>query len=134
MLDETQNAAEVMPEIADKTWWRVGGDHNQRNTESILVVALEQRPNSWRLMIVPAAPVIPSDNESGVVPINFTVRTGWLVANGINNGCHPIRSTGVVGTSSVIGILAGRDNPADRSEITTSDVGQHIRRPEVHMV
>src|SRR5262245_31074180 len=134
MLDETQNAAEVMPEIADITYWRVGGDHNQRNTESILVVALEQRSNRWRLVIVPAAPVIPSDNDSGVVPINFPVRTRWVVANGIDNGCHPIRSTDVVGTSGVIGILAGWDNPADRPEITTPDVGQHIRRPEVDMV
>ena len=55
MFDETQNAAEVIPEIADKTCRGVGGDDNQRNAESILVVALGQRQNDWRLVIVPAA-------------------------------------------------------------------------------
>src|SRR4029077_15988809 len=134
MLDETQNAAEVMPEIVDVTCRRVGGDDKQRNAESILVVAFVQRQNGWWLVIVPAAPVIPGDKDKGVAPINFTVGTGWVVANGIDNGCHPIRSAGVVGTSGVIGILPGRNNPAHRSEITAPDVGQHIRRSEIHIV
>ena len=134
MLDETQNAAEVMPEIADISCRRVGGDNNQRNAESILVVALGQRQNGWWLVIVPAAPIIPSDKDRSIAPINFTVGTGWVVANGIDNGCHPSRSTGIVGISGVIGILPGRNNPAHRSEITVPDVGQHIRRLEIHMV
>src|SRR6267378_7140868 len=131
MLDETQNAAEVMPEIADISCRRVGGDNNQWNAESILVVAFVQRQNGWWLVIVPAAPIIPGDKDSGVVPINFTVGTRWVVANGIDNGCHPSRSTGIVGISGVIGILPGRNNPAHRSEITVPDVGEHIRRPEI---
>jgi len=61
MLDETQNAAEVIPEIADITCRRVSGDDNQRNAESILVVALGPRQNGWCLVIVPTAPIIPSD-------------------------------------------------------------------------
>src|SRR6267378_6063761 len=134
MLDETQNAAEVIPEIADKTCRRVGGDDNQRNAESILVVALGQRQNDWWLVIVPAAPIIPGDKDRSIAPINFTVGTGWVVSNGIDNGCHPGRSTGIVGISGVIGILPGRNNPAYRWEITAPDVGQHIRRPEIHMV
>src|SRR5262245_49796543 len=134
MLDETQYAAEVMPEIVDITCRCVGGDDNQRNAESILVVALAQRPNGWWLVIVPAAPIIPGDKDSGILPINFTIGTGWVVANGIDNGCHPSRSTGIVGISGVIGILSGRNNPAQRWEITAPDIGQHIRRPKIRMV
>ena len=134
MFDETQNAAEVMPEIVDIVCWRVGGDDNQRNAESILIVALGQRQNGWRLVIVPAAPIIPSNKDHSILPINFTVGTGWVVANGIDNGCHPGRSTGIVGISGVIGILPARNNPAQRSEITVADVGQHIPRVEIHIV
>jgi hypothetical protein len=134
MLDEAQDAAEVIPEIADITCRRVGGDDNQRNAESILVVALGQRQNDWWLVIVPAAPIIPGDKDRSIAPINFTVGTRGLVANGIDNGCHPSRSTGIVGIPGVIGILPGRNNPAQRSEITVANVGQHIRRSEIHMV
>src|ERR1700730_4636987 len=134
MLDETQNAAEVMPEIVDITCWRVGGDDNQWNAESILVVAFLQRQNGWWLVIVPAAPIIPSDNDRSIVPIYFTVGAGWVVANRIDNGCHPGRSTGIVGISGVIGILPGRNDPAHRPKITVPDVGQHIRRMEIHIV
>src|SRR5262249_10651925 len=102
--------------------------------ESMLVVALRQRQNGWWLVIVPAAPIVPSDKDSGIVPINLTVGTGWVVTNSIDNGCHPSRSTGVVGISGVIGILPGRNNPAHRPEITAGDVGQHIRGSEIHVV
>src|SRR5262249_10951076 len=73
VIDETQNAAEVMPEIVDIGCRREGGDDKQRNAESILVVALRQRQNGWWLVIVPAAPIVPGDKDSGIVPINFTV-------------------------------------------------------------
>src|SRR4026207_1469622 len=133
MLDETQNAAEVMPEIADITYRRVGGDDNQWNAESILVVAFVQRQNGRWLVIVPAAPAIPRDKDSGNVPINFPGWKRWGGANGIDKGCHPSRSAGVVRTSGVIGILPGRNNPAHCSKITVADVGQPIRRPELNM-
>src|SRR4029079_8143848 len=59
ILDETQNAAEVIPKIADKTCRRVGGDDDQRNAESILVVALGQRQNDWWILLVHTDPLIP---------------------------------------------------------------------------
>ena len=79
-LDEPDHAAEVLRRIADKPGGRVGGHHDQRHTESHLVAALWVRFDPWGFMIVPAAPIVPSDDDGRAVPIRAAIGVlAWAV-------------------------------------------------------
>ena len=73
MFDEPQDTAKVMPDVVYMSYRRVSGNHQQRNADPVLVVALGQRQNGRLLMIVPTAPVVPRDEDGCVVPIDFIV-------------------------------------------------------------
>src|SRR5215471_21632766 len=69
VLDESQNAAEVMPVVVYIALWRVCGNGEQRHAEPVLVRAWRAVDNGRRLVIVPASPVIPGNEYGRIIPI-----------------------------------------------------------------
>src|ERR1700722_5657456 len=78
-FNHAQHAAEVVLSIADETSRRIRRNHQQRNSKSILVIALAARRsarqlrNKWRRLIVrPSAPIVPRDYDGRVLPEGLT--------------------------------------------------------------
>ena len=71
-------------------------------------------------MIVPAAPLVPHDENCGRVP----ERT---FADGVHDVGDPLRA-GRASTRAVVGVPARRRHPGDRCQAAPSDVGDHARR------
>jgi hypothetical protein len=105
MLDEPQNRTKIMPKIVHVACRCIGGHDNQWNTESVLIVALHTVQDRRLLMIVPASPIIPSDDDRGVLPIAERLSIDGVgagaVADGVDNGSHPRGSATIVVASHV---------------------------------
>src|SRR5438046_8163973 len=69
MLHETDDTAEVMAVVIDVTGRSKSGNHNQRHAKTKLVPPLRRSQDGRRLMIIPASPVVPGNEDSGSVPI-----------------------------------------------------------------
>src|SRR5262249_27315123 len=131
-LNKPQNAAEIVADIADKARGRISGDDKQRDAKAILVVALVTRQNRRRLVVVPAAPIIPCDEYGSIVPVTHSVAV-IIVPDGIDNGCDPRRPASVAPTR-VIRILGRGNDPADGTKLAVGDILQDIGRPKVDIV
>jgi len=71
-------------------------------------------------MVVPAAPIIPSDDDRCIGPVR-------AVANRVHDRSNPRRSAGACGDACMVRILPGGDNPAHRGEGTVGDVVEYRR-------
>src|SRR5580704_3567863 len=131
MLNEAQNRTKIMPVIVHVACIRIGGDDNQWNTESVLIVALHTVQDRRLLVIVPASPVIPSDDDRGVLPIGERLSLHGVgagaVADGVDNGSHPGGSAAIV-AAGVVGVRRRRSDPSQIVEIAISKIGQYLRK------
>ena len=108
---EMQNAAELVLHVRNVTRLHdVGRDEQQRNAEAQLVVVAPV----WHDVVEEAAPVVPSDDDGGRIP----VRT---LPNGVHDGCHPRGAAGVA-VAGVVAVLAVRRHPGDRCQRAGLDV------------
>ena len=92
-LNEPRHAAEVLRQIADSLGGRVGGHYDQGHTESHLVTPIRVRSDRRGFMVVPAAPIVPGDNDRGVVPIRYLFAVNGVCAcalsDRVDDGRHP---------------------------------------------
>src|SRR4029077_8158345 len=73
LLDEPEDAAEVIPKVVNVSLRSVGRDYQQRYPEAVLIVALallRHRQQSRGLVIIPTSPVVPGNNDCRVLPIS----------------------------------------------------------------
>lgn len=89
VLDESQDATEIVALIIDVRRRGVRGNEDERNAKAVLVVALRLWQNGWRLVIVPTTPVIPQDKDGSVIPISLSIRTLRIIAQRVHDRCHP---------------------------------------------
>src|ERR1700722_15793795 len=119
LFDELQNAAELVlrvryvagaETVSDA---RVGGndDAGHANAEP---AKIELR---WRHIVVPAAPVVPKNDDRRRVPVR-------AAADRIDDRGHP-RGTGVVAAARMIRVLPIRRHPRDVGEPAALDVAQN---------
>src|SRR6516164_5838162 len=122
-LDEPQDATEVMGLLViDVVAGRESRDNDQRYAKTILVIALLAIQNGRGLVVVPATPIVPANQDSSVGPITVPSLTRCIVPDGINNGSHPGRPANRIRIPRVIGILSDRNHPAYLSKVTGADV------------
>jgi hypothetical protein len=69
VLEESQNGAKIVAIVVDISLRSVGRDKDKRNAETILVLVQPRLQNSRRFVVVPAAPIVPRDDNGGVVPV-----------------------------------------------------------------
>src|SRR6516225_10479831 len=101
---------------------RESRDNDQRYAKTVLVIALLAIQNGWSFVVVPAAPIVPANQDSSVGPITLPILTRCIVPDGINNGGHPGRPANCIRTPRMIGILSDRNHPAHLSKVTGADV------------
>src|SRR5271157_169718 len=77
-------------------------------------------------VIIPASPIVPSDDDGGVRPI-------LAIANGIDNRGYPGGSAAVVALG-VIGLGAVGDHPTHLRKLAVGDVHQDLRLRNDHIV
>src|SRR5208337_3377887 len=77
-------------------------------------------------MIVPASPIVPSDDNGGVCPI-------LAIANFVDNGGYPGGSAAVV-ARGVIGLGAVGDDPSHLRKLAVGDVLQDLRLRDNYIV
>src|SRR5208283_5704129 len=111
---------------------RVGRYHQQRDAETVLVVAFRLRQNSGLLVVVPAAPIVPRDEDGGVLPVSAVIVAGGTGADGVDDRRHPRGAAAVVGIR-VVRVHSGGNHPAHRTEITIANVLEHIGRRKIHI-
>src|SRR5579864_2429731 len=116
-----------MPLVVDQLLRRIRRDYDERHAKSVLIVAFRSRQDVRRLMVVPPTPVIPRDKDGRIVPIPVPVASG-VMSDRIHHARNPGRPAAIV-VVSVIGVLARRDDPADRPQITAVDVANHVGWP-----
>ncbi len=133
LFDEAQDSAEVQPVVVHVSRWGVSRDDDKRNPKAILVVALDSRQDSRRFVIVPAAPIVPCNDDCSVVPVNLTVAALRIVSHGVDNRCHPGRTAASVG-SRVIGILAVWHHPTNLGQVAGGDVVKYLRRSDKNLI
>lgn len=81
VFDKPEDAPEVRADIADVSRRSVGGDHQQRNAKAVLVVPLRLGQDGWGLMVVPTSPIIPCDQDGGVLPTIPRTATATLACS-----------------------------------------------------
>ena len=110
-LNEPDDAAEVLRRIADKPVGRVAGHHDQRHTEFPLVATLSVSFDRRAFMIVPAAPIVPSDN--------IAVRPQYALPSRFLHGLVPTALTGrrISDVQAVVRVECVRDHPGDAAQI-----------------
>ncbi len=107
LLDELENASKIMIGIVDVPGPSVGGHYHQRNAEPIdissaPVVALADAVG--RDMVVPDTPIVPGDEDSGVLPVDFAgFVAGVVAADGVHDGSDP-RWSAAIGAASMVGL------------------------------
>src|SRR5258707_12073654 len=78
VLSELQYAAEIMLRVRNVLRLDVGRDHDQRHPETIYIAASPGRAIHLHLgrrnVVVPASPVVPGDENRGVVPIEAVAK------------------------------------------------------------
>src|SRR5580704_5795196 len=81
LFNELQNAAEVVSDVRYISLPGKGRHHDQRHPKTVLVRVDNIRGD----VVIPASPIVPSDDDNGVVPV-------LALADGINNRRNPGRS------------------------------------------
>src|SRR5207302_9806021 len=76
-------------------------------------------------MIVPATPIVPRDQDHGVIPIELSVRALRLRADGIDDRGHP-RWPRPIRLSGMIGLEAKRNDPVHLFKVALADVGENV--------
>src|ERR1700722_6403814 len=84
-LNKFQDAAEIVGHVRDVSLFRVRGYDNEGNAKTIFVGIVDGRSD----MIVPTAPVVPSNDDGGIRPIGAG-------ANGVDDRCYPRRAGALV--------------------------------------
>src|ERR1017187_9522816 len=128
-LSELQHTAEVMGVVADVSSGCVCRNYNQRHTKAVHVARTPsvRQWRGWCYVVVPTAPVIPSNKDSRVLPIPTLG-----VAHGIHNGCNP-RWPAACADVTVVGVLTSRVHPRYVSEFAGSNISQHRCRIKHHV-
>src|SRR4029077_2642983 len=121
-----------MPPVIDHLHRSVGRHRDQGDTEAVLVAALGISQDRGRLVVIPSAPVIPGDEDGGLVARGVGAPVVTLVAalrptisDGIYDRRHPCWAAASV-TAGVVRVLAGWSDPGDRLQATAGDGGQRI--------
>ncbi len=73
-------------------------------------------------MIVPTAPVIPSDHYGGIGPITLSILAGIGFANGIDDGGNPGGPSHGVRITRMIRILSNGNYPTHLRKVTVGDI------------
>jgi len=123
LFNKAQDTAEIKMVVVDVARFCVGGNDDERNAEAILIIAEWLRQNRWRLMVVPAAPIVPSNQDRSVVPIFLSVRACRVIANRVDYRCDPVRSSAGV-RLGMIGVLAIGNDPAHLRQLASRDIRQ----------
>ena len=76
-------------------------------------------------MIVPAAPIVPSDNNGGIFPI-------CAATDRINNRSDPCRPRAVV-TFGMIGSITVGDYPAHLCKVAIGNIGKYLSLGDDHV-
>src|SRR5271166_5011898 len=76
-------------------------------------------------MVVPASPIVPGDQDDGIVPIKLPIRALRLGPDGVDDGGDPGRPR-TVSLSGVVGLETGGYNPAHLFEIALADIGENV--------
>ena len=73
-LDEPQDATKVMGLLViDVVPRRESRDDDQRYAKTILVIALLAIQDGWGFVVVPAAPIVPANQDGSVGPITLPI-------------------------------------------------------------
>ena len=135
-LDKPQNAAEVVAKVVDISERCVRRNDNQGDAKPILVVALPligHRQERGRLVVKPAPPIVPSEEDGSVFPVPGAVVAALTRADGIDNRSDPGRPAGVV-ASGMIGVLPGRNYPTHVRKLAVSNVRQDVGGRKVDVI
>ena len=112
-FDVGEEAAGLVGDVGDVAGFGVGGDDEEWDAEAEAhVVDLGGRD-----VIVPAAPVVPGDEDGGGVPEG-------AVADGVDYGGDPVGAFGE--RAGVVGVIEGGDDPGDLGELALGDVGEDV--------
>ena len=124
LLQKPQNAAEIVVNVRDVAWFRIGRDHNQRHSETIDIAGSPAGAIidhlRWRHMVIPSTPVVPSHDDGGIRPIG-------TVADGIHDVGYPGGSARGDRIPCMIGILARRNHPTYCWQLAIGYVGENRR-------
>src|SRR5579872_436313 len=85
LFDHLENTSEIVHHMRNVGWLGVRRDDNQGYTEAVFIGVQDRRGN----VIVPTSPVIPGDEDGGILPIRTT-------ADSIYDGRYPRRTRAVV--------------------------------------
>lgn len=111
-LNRLQDAAKIAVLVADVTRLRrISRNHEQRHPEASLIVLLAPAffKDGWN-MVVPAAPIVPRNEDGGVFPIAGAVVAVGIVADGIHDRRYPRGALPAV--DGMIRILPRRCKPS----------------------
>src|SRR5438477_1027514 len=76
-------------------------------------------------MVVPAAPVVPGDDDGRILPIGLATVVALRCPDRVDDRCHPLR-TQVAGRMGMIRILTVRDHPVQTLKVAALDVPQDL--------
>src|SRR6267378_1888039 len=107
----------------------IGRDHDERHAKTIDVA---RSPTGAviddlrrRNMVVPATPIVPSDDDGSIRPIG-------TATDGIYDGSDPGRPT-CREASGMVRVLTGRDDPAHSWKLVVGNVGEDLFRRHDHI-
>src|SRR5258706_5483916 len=115
----------------------VGGHSQQRNAKTVNVSrapAVALAGAVGRDMIVPATPIVPGDENSGVFPVDLTgLAAAGFAADGVHDSSDPGWSA-AIGAASVVGLGSVGNHPAYCWELAVLDVAENRRWRHYHVV
>src|SRR5580704_17292066 len=134
-FDEPERATEIEPLVVHVGGWRIGGNNDKRNPKAVLIIAQWSRQDGRRFMVIPAAPVVPCNQNRSIGPIPRAAIASGGRPDGIDDRGHPRRASSwpTFGTARVIGVGKDGSDPAHIGQFAGLDVGQHVSRVQIHI-